>query len=109
MSEKVYLNGELLEAEKASVPVWNPGLLQGVGLFETLRSYEGRPFRLEQHVERLQNSAAKFKMPVTEVIGHIPEAIRAVLDENELSNARIRFTITPATPQQNEDRPTLLV
>lgn len=92
---KVYLNGEILDAERATVGVDNPSLLHGVGLFETLRTYSGRPFRLEQHIERLQASAAALKMPVVEAVPLIPEAVRAVLDENNLSDARVRITVTP--------------
>lgn len=109
MSEKVYLNGELLDSAKASVSVWNPSFLQGVGLFETLRTYGGRPFRLDIHIDRLTMSATHFKMPIAEVTGLIPEAVRTVLDANRLSDARIRITVTPPAPTDPDARPVLLV
>jgi branched-subunit amino acid aminotransferase/4-amino-4-deoxychorismate lyase len=108
MNEKVYLNGELIEADKAAVTVSNPSLLHGVGLFETLRSYEGRPFRLRQHIDRLIASAKHFDMPVMDLVERIPEAVEAVLQANGLKNARIRFTLIPPGAHGENERPTLL-
>lgn len=109
MSENVYLNGRIVDASQASVSVTNPSLLQGVGLFETLRAYGGRPFRLDRHIERLLASAAKFHLPVGDVAGLIPEAVREVLDANELSDARIRVTVTPPPPDAASPQAVLLV
>ena len=56
MSEYVFLNGELVDADKAHVSVHDAGLLHGVGLFETMRSYNGKIFRLNDHLDRLLRS-----------------------------------------------------
>lgn len=109
MSEKVFLNDGIIDATKARIHVSNPGLLHGVGLFETLRSYHGKPFRLEEHVNRLRTSAARFDMPVDPVIERIPHAVRAVLSANKLSEARIRITVTPPGACPESADPTLLV
>lgn len=106
---KLYLNGDLLDAAEAHVSASNPGLLQGVGLFETLRTYGGRAFRLEQHIERLQKSAERFHLPVAPIVPLIPEAVRAVLDANALADARVRVTVTPPEPDAAGGRPLLLV
>jgi len=109
MNPKVYLNGQLIENVKATVPVSNPGLLHGVGLFETLRSYDGRPFKLPEHIERLRASAVALNMPVDDAIEKIPVAVEQVLDANKLKDARIRFTVIPPGPQTSSAEPTLLV
>ncbi len=109
MSEKVYLNGELIEMNQAAVPVSNPSLLHGVGLFETLRCYEGRPFRLQRHIDRMAASARHFDMPVLGLIEQVPEAVTAVLQANSLRNARVRFTVTPPGAHGDQEKPTLLV
>ncbi|NLE57054.1 MAG: hypothetical protein GX616_01745 [Planctomycetes bacterium] len=109
MSEKVYLNGEIVELSKAAVTVSNPSLLHGVGLFETLRSYDGRAFLLQRHIERMINSAKHFDMPVLELTERIPDAVAAVLTANKLKNARIRFTAMPPGAQGENEGPTLLV
>ena len=109
MSEKIYVNGEVLELAQARVSALNPGLLQGVGLFETLRAYEGRPFWLDRHIARMEASAEKLRLPLNTVTALVPEAVRAVLDANNLAEARVRFTITPPDPFDVETRPTLIV
>jgi len=109
MSEKVYLNGEIMNMADASISVSNPGVLHGVGLFETLRSYEGRPFRLDQHMERLKNSAKKLRIAVDDVIDEVPTAIQKVLEANALKDARIRFTIMPPNAWDEASRSILLV
>ena len=109
MSEKVYLNGELIDVGHAKVSISNPALLHGVGLFETLRTYDGQPFRLQQHIDRMTRSADKLDMAVGHVIDQVPEAVQSVLDANELTNARVRFTVTPPSPSREDDHPMLLV
>jgi branched-chain amino acid aminotransferase len=109
MSEKAYLNGDLVSFAEATVSVSSPSLLHGVGLFETLRSYEGRPFRLSQHVDRISRSARYLDMPVSEAIDQIPHAVTAVLESNKLKNARVRITVAPPGSHGGNDRAMLLV
>src|SRR5262245_26718130 len=115
MLDKVYLNGDVVNAAHASVSVFNPALLQGLGLFETLRTYSRRPFRLEQHIERMQASATKLHIPIHAALPLIPEGVRAVLDANQLTDARVRITVTPPAPAapagstEDPERPWLLV
>ena len=58
MSLKVYIGGKLYDKADAKISVYDHGLLYGDGVFEGIRSYSGRVFRLEQHVDRLYDSAA---------------------------------------------------
>ena len=53
----IYLNGKFVPAEKAAVSVFDHGFLYGDGVFEGIRAYGGRVFRLEDHVKRLFDSA----------------------------------------------------
>lgn len=109
MGSMVYLNGEILDVTEARVAVTNPGLLHGVGLFETLRSYSGRPFRLDEHLARMRSSAETLNMPLGNALERVPEAIGMVLQANELTEARIRFTVTPPGAHELEGETTLLV
>ncbi|MBI4579011.1 MAG: aminotransferase class IV family protein [Planctomycetes bacterium] len=109
MSEQIYLNGQLLTADQARLPVSNPAFLHGVGLFETLRTYGGRPFRLVEHVERLQRSAKRFNMPVGDAVAQIPDAVERVLWANRLQDARVRITVTPPGSTDEAQQVTLLV
>ena len=54
---KVFIDGALVPESRAKVSVFDHGLLYGDGVFEGIRAYNGRVFKLEEHVERLYNSA----------------------------------------------------
>jgi branched-chain amino acid aminotransferase len=58
------LDGAVLPAADAVVPATDDGLLRGDGAFEVLRLYGGRPFALEEHLERLARSAANLRLPL---------------------------------------------
>ena len=64
MNPTVFLNGEFVDAESARVSVWDGGWLHGAGLFETMRAYHGRIFRLDAHLDRLMASAEKLLFPI---------------------------------------------
>jgi branched-chain amino acid aminotransferase len=57
MSRQIYINGQFVPQEDAKISVYDHGLLYGDGVFEGLRAYSGKVFRIEEHVERLWNSA----------------------------------------------------
>lgn len=94
MAEKVYLNGKLVDADAATVTVFDTGIQHGVGLFETLRSYRGSVFRLREHVERLKRSASYLGMVVEEKEDLYAGAVDELLKANGLSDARLRITVT---------------
>ena len=90
----IYLNGELVEAEAAAVSALDRGMLYGYGLFETMRSYGGRVFRLEEHYGRLRDGAARLAMDVPLTFPDVRDAVDAVLERNELQDAYLRLTVT---------------
>ncbi|MCH8920801.1 MAG: aminotransferase class IV, partial [Chloroflexi bacterium] len=90
----IYLNGELVRQETATVSALDRGLLYGYGLFETMRSYGGRVFRLEQHYQRLRDGAARLAMDVPLTLRELSDAVEIVLQRNELSDARVRLMLT---------------
>ena len=57
MSLKVYINGQLFDKDDAKISVYDHGLLYGDGVFEGMRSYSGKVFRLNEHLDRLWKSA----------------------------------------------------
>jgi len=109
MTPKVYLNSQLIDFDAAKIHVSSPALLHGVGLFETLRAYDGKPFKLQPHIDRLKASAEKLNMPIGDLIEQIPDAVTQVLQANELADARIRFTIAPPGPHNESAEPLLLI
>lgn len=57
------LDGEIMDSEQATIPATDEGLLRGDGAFEVIRVYGGRPFALEDHLARLERSAANLRLP----------------------------------------------
>src|SRR5512141_3228217 len=91
---KIYLNGQLVEKEKAVVSVFDHGVLYGDGVFEGIRAYHGRVFKLKEHIDRLFNSgrAIMLKIPLTkkEMEAAVIQSLRA----NRLRDAYIRLIVT---------------
>ena len=94
MRHWVSINGTLLPAEDARVSVFDAGFMQGIGLFETMRAYEGRIFRLRQHIDRLVNSALTLGWTVVPDPAELADNIRQVLSAGGDADARVRLTVT---------------
>jgi branched-subunit amino acid aminotransferase/4-amino-4-deoxychorismate lyase len=94
MAEKVYLNNKLIDADEAKITIFDTGLLHGVGLFETLRCYRGKPYRLADHIERMKESSLKLGIIVDGGPDDYQKLIDTLLVENGLSDARVRITVT---------------
>lgn len=77
MRMKVFLDGQIVDGASARISVRDHGLLYGDGLFEGLRAYDGRPFRLERHLERLAAGARALHLTVPGGIDAIAEIVRA--------------------------------
>lgn len=109
--EKVFLNDKLVDIDKASVSVSDGGLLYGMGLFETMRSYNGVVFCLKDHLDRLFFSASSLSINNTYDRKYISDAIYKLLKANKLTDARLRLTLTSGPMSQSEEqrRATLLV
>jgi branched-chain amino acid aminotransferase len=110
---KIHLNGRLIEAAEARIDPADRGFLLGDGLFETLRVYGGRPFRLDAHLARLAAGAAVLGLP-SPAVDEIAAAVAATLEANELADASVRITLTRGPGPRGllppaQVRPTLLV
>jgi branched-chain amino acid aminotransferase len=90
----VFFNGDIVLEEEALVSVRDRGFLYGDGLFETLRSYNGRPFLLEDHLERLASSAKALDIPLNRSPEELRQAVEDLLKRNKLKEAYIRITLS---------------
>jgi branched-chain amino acid aminotransferase len=104
MEQLVYLNGELITRSRAAISPYDCGFLYGYALFETMRSYSGRIFRLSQHLQRLSESAEEIGIPVDRTV--LEGACEEVLKGNGLADARIRLTVSPGEGNGLPDPPT---
>ncbi len=93
----VYVNGEVVTEGKATVPVKDRGFLYGDAIFETLRSYNGRPFLLGPHLERLSSSAHALGIPLEKTLDELTEVVLRLLETNGLKDAYIRITVSRGT------------
>lgn len=98
--EHVFLNGRFIRGARASVSVYDRGLLYGDGIFETMRAYRGVIFAFEDHFERLQTSAGVLGIPLPDY--DWPAALGELLRRNGLEkrDAWVRLTLTrgPSVP-----------
>ncbi|MBU7320907.1 aminodeoxychorismate lyase [Paenibacillus oleatilyticus] len=94
---KIDLNGNVIEEQKAVVSVYDHGFLYGMGLFETFRTYGGRPFLLEWHLERLAAGCRELDIRYVPDPEGLQARIHRLLEANELTDAYFRFTITAGT------------
>lgn len=94
MSLKVSINGKLYEKEDAKISVYDHGFLYGDGVFEGIRSYGGKVFRLTEHLDRLWNSAKAIwlQMPVTKQ--QLAKAIEDTLAQNAIKDGYIRVIVS---------------
>lgn len=94
MSRQVYIDGEYYPKEEAKVSVYDHGLLYGDGIFEGIRAYNGRVFRLDEHLERLYISARALLLQIPLSLQEMREAVLETLRRNELKDAYIRLVVT---------------
>jgi len=90
----VYFDGELIKKEEAKISVYDHGLLYGDGVFEGIRSYNGKVFRLEQHLDRLYASAQAITLKIPLSKEEMREAVLKTLRANKLRDAYIRLVVT---------------
>jgi len=93
MEEIVYLNGSLVPLSQARLSPLDWGFLYGYGVFETMRAYSGRIFRLEKHLARLSSSAKSLGIDSGST-ADLEKALNDTLRANNLSDARIRLTLS---------------
>ncbi len=111
MADKVFFNDAVIDAKQAHIPYNDSGFLYGAGLFETMRSHNGVVFGLRDHLDRLMLSASRLSINHNFTKPFLSQAIYDVLEANQLTEARLRLTLTngPIAETVEEAKPTLLI
>ncbi len=91
---QIYLDGKFVPEDQAKVSVFDHGLLYGDGVFEGIRVYHGRIFRLDQHLERLEASARSIMLQVPLARAELAAACCATCRRNGLQDGYIRLVVT---------------
>ncbi len=94
MSQQIYLNGKLVSKEQATVSVFDHGLLYGDGVFEGLRVYGGKVFRLEAHIRRLYESARSICLTIPLSKDQMCDATNETVAANGIDDGYVRTVIT---------------
>jgi D-alanine transaminase len=110
----VYLNGEYVPAEEATVSVEDRGFLFADGIYEVVRLYRGRVFEQDAHLQRWARSAEGARLPLRNTLTQLPAILQRLTHENDLQDADIylQYTRGVAHPRTHafpaEAHPTLL-
>jgi branched-chain amino acid aminotransferase len=112
----IYLNGKFVVPADAKIETNDRGFLLSDGLFETMRSYEGKVFQLKEHFQRLKNGAEFLEIPITFSLSELEGIVAELLQKNGLADkdASLRLTITRGAGPRGllppkEPKPTILL
>jgi branched-chain amino acid aminotransferase len=94
MSLKVYINGHLYDKQDAKISVYDHGLLYGDGVFEGMRIYGGKVFRIQDHLERLWHSAKAIWLEIPLSMQDLAEAVAKTVQANGLVEGYVRLVVT---------------
>ncbi|MES2123215.1 MAG: branched-chain-amino-acid transaminase [Gemmatimonadota bacterium] len=94
MATTIWIDGQYHTRETATVSVFDHGLLYGDGVFEGIRVYNGRIFRLREHLERLYDSAKAIALPVPMPIAEMARITEEAVAKSGMANAYLRHVIT---------------
>jgi branched-chain amino acid aminotransferase len=94
MPLKIYISGKFYDKDDAKISVYDHGFLYGDGVFEGLRSYGGKVFRMEQHLKRLWDSAKAIWLEIPISRQNLAEAINETLRINKIADGYIRLVVT---------------
>lgn len=94
---KIYIDGQLRDEKDATISVFDHGLLYGDGVFEGIRYYNRRVFRLEEHIRRLYDSARSILLNIPKTPEEMTQAVVDTCRANEMDDGYIRLVITRGT------------
>jgi branched-chain amino acid aminotransferase len=94
MSLKVYINGTFFDKEDAKISVYDHGLLYGDGVFEGIRSYGGKVFKLQEHLGRLWESANAIWLEIPMSLEEMTAATKETLKVNDIVDGYVRLIVT---------------
>src|ERR1044071_8950224 len=91
---KIYIDGKYADEKNARISVFDHGLLYGDGIFEGIRAYNGRVFKLKEHIDRLFCSAKSILLTVPGSHAELMEAVVETCRSNKLRDGYIRLVVT---------------
>jgi len=107
-----YVNGSFVPADQATLPVNDLSIVRGYGVFDYTRSYHGKPFKLHEHLLRLERSAKAIDLALPWSIQELTNIVQTTFDRNGFADAGIRIVVTggpSADFMTPSNQPSLLV
>jgi branched-chain amino acid aminotransferase len=101
---RIWLNGQLVDPERATVSVFDHGMLVGDGIFETVKATNGEPFALTRHLARLARSAAGLGLPEPDQDALAQGTLEVLAAAPKWPLARVRITYTSGPGPLGSDR-----
>src|SRR5947207_14055262 len=95
--ELASVDGRISATVEATIPLPDDGLYRGDGVFEVIRLYSGTPFKLVEHLNRLERSAAAIELPVEREL--VERELEALFEEFGPEDAQVRIVITRGGPR----------
>jgi branched-chain amino acid aminotransferase len=89
-----YIGGQWVHPDKATISINDMAVLRGYSVFESLRTYNFRPFHLDEHLERLYRSAIVIDMEIPWSSKQVADIVREIIARNTYQNASIRLLVT---------------
>ena len=94
MPSQVWIDGKLVDKNDAKISVFDHGLLFGDGVWEGMRAYDGRVFKLREHLDRLYRSAELLSLTIPVTSDELGSAVTATLQANHRSHGYVRVLVT---------------
>lgn len=94
MPQQIYINGQYFSKADAKISVYDHGLLYGDGVFEGMRIYGGKVFRLQEHLVRLWESSLSIGLAIPTTIEALTDDVNECVSKNELDDGYIRLVVT---------------
>ncbi len=107
-----YVNGQWVHPDEATISINDIGLLRAYSVFESLRTYDRRPFHLDEHLNRLYRSAELIELDIPWSREQIADVVRGVIERNPYRHAAIRILVTGGVSEDGmlpSGKPTLNV
>jgi branched-chain amino acid aminotransferase len=91
---QVYIDGKYYEKENAKVSVFDHGFLYGDGIFEGIRIYSGKIFKLKEHLDRLYKSAKALMLEIPLTPDELKKDVEDAVKRNQKTNGYIRLVVS---------------
>ncbi|MGE0556678.1 MAG: D-amino acid aminotransferase [Burkholderiales bacterium] len=105
MSDIVYLNGDFLPIEEARIPVLDRGFIFGDGVYEVIPAYSERPFRLDEHLRRLQYSLDKVRIANPHTAAEWQQLINEIIKRNDGDDQSVYLQVTRGVAKRDHAFP----